>query len=173
MWFQWLGRPQGNRTAEEMTNLIVAATNVVMKELEIQDYFPIGIAIQSARTNSTLRALGDAGNMMYKDNIHMQAGLPALISTYVIALKIANKTGIKNADLTKISFIPTDKNCIDIGAREKNKKPGGMTHGISVGINSDNIQVARKVAEMAVQNPTRVTDVSAGLKQPLIKNSRR
>lgn len=136
------------------------------QRLGIYDYIPIGTAMENARTNETLKALGDdndgTGYGMLYDN-HMQSGLPALIATYTIALKILDFVGESRRGIYGSTFEPTTDNCITIGAyydtgMDGDHKP--MTHGASVGVTAENIRAAQEIAVLAVNNPTVITDCS-------------
>ena len=136
VWNQWMSRPDGQYSAAEMFALIKDATLRVMSELGVQDYIPIGAAIQSARTNDTFAALGDGGDMLYTDDTHMQAGLPALLSAYTIALKILQWSGNRQTGIYRSSFVPSDENCKAINALSLKVVDdavvvSGMTHGLS------------------------------------------
>ena len=209
VWFQWTSRNKSvvdsvtgetvaSYTAAQMFEKIRDATLQAMQTLGIKDYIPVGAAIQSARTNATLQALGDGGNMLYSDNTHMQAGLPALLAAYTVALKVLEWTGNKSKGVYKSSFVPSDQNCDDINALalrvvieegEPVVRVSGMTHGLSA-LGSDeyetiivpgdnpgepdlpinvekvtpdvvaNIYAVQEIAQVAVNNPTVVTDFS-------------
>ncbi len=154
MWCQWMGRQQGSYTADEMYAKITAATKMVMQSMGMQDYVPIGTAIQSARTNAVLQALGDGGNMLYSDQVHMQAGIPALIAAYTTALKVLEWYGRKYTGLYGSTFVPDADTALAISCT-------GLTHGEPAGITAQNIRMAQEIAAAAVRNPDVVTDCSA------------
>ena len=158
MWVQWIGRPQGEKTSTEMTDLIVSATTEVMNNLGMQDFIPVGIALQSARTVPALQMLGEGSDMLYRDHVHLQAGLPALLAAYTIALKITEWTGNYHVGVYRSHFVPTDKRCIEIGVRAEDPSIIMMTHGSSVGITPENIRVIQEIATMAVKRPATVTN---------------
>lgn len=151
MWFQWMGRPQGSYTALDMFGFINSATQSVMQKLGMLDYVPVGAAIQSARTNSVLGALGDGGDMLYSDAVHMQAGLPALIAAYTTALKVLEWYGRKYTGLYGSTFAPDSATVEAINC-------AGMTHGDPVGVDPTYIRAAQEIAVLAVRNPDVVTD---------------
>lgn len=167
--FQWLGRISGAMTSAEVFAGIAERINVVMDRLGLMDYVPIGCAMQSARTNSTLQAIGEEDanpkdptkfgeDMMCWDGKHMQAGLPALISAYTIALKIAEWTGNKETGIYGSKFVPTEEYVKAINAAAGGDYTTSMTHGTLQGITAENIRLAQEIAVMAVKKPTTVTD---------------
>lgn len=122
--------------------------------------FPIGTGIANARSNSTLAALGNSGDMLY-DGTHQQSGLPALISSYVLALSLAEFLG-ERVSVYNSSFVPTNENCIAINAYQEEGmvSPLPMTHGDSVGVTTDNIRAAQEIATLAINNPLVISDCS-------------
>lgn len=97
--------------------------------------------------------------LLYKDCTHMQAGIPALIATYTIALKILECVGESHRGIYDSSFVPTTENCVAIGAGSES---GGtkMTHGYPRGVTAENIKLAQEYAVLAVNNPTTVSNGS-------------
>lgn len=162
MWFQVMGRDDDSKgavvPAAEMYANHVAATKRVMDETGVLDYIPVGTALQNARTNATLQALGAGGNMLYSDNKHINAGLPALLATYTTALKIVEWYGRKTAGLYGSTFVPTAETVNAMNASDGSG--GGMTHGEPVGVTDANIRAAQEIAVMAVKHPDKVTDCS-------------
>ena len=150
MWFQWVGRPEGEYTSGDMFEKIAEATKKVMQSMGFRDYIPVGAAIQSARTNSRLRVLGDGGDMLYSDNVHLQAGIPALIGTYTTALKIAEWYGKRSAGVYGSSFIPTHENTVANRAYD-------LTHGTEAAASALYIRMAQEIATVAVNNPDVIT----------------
>jgi hypothetical protein len=157
---QWLATSEDyGDNGETVFAKMVAMMQTVKQRFGIHDYIPIGTAIQNARTNSELQSLGEAGNMLY-DN-HMQAGIPALIATYTIALKILDCIGEAYRGIYGSSFAPTTENCYAINAAKENgamTTPKPMTHGVSMGVTTKNIMAAQEIAVLAVNNPTTITD---------------
>jgi hypothetical protein len=157
---QWLATNDYGDNGEGVFANMVTAMQTVKKKLGIRDYIPIGTAIQNARTNTTLQSLGNAGNMLY--DTHMQSGLPALISTYTIALKILDCIGEAHRGIYGSTFEPTREKCISIGAykEEGMTQPYPMTHGEPQGVTTENIRAAQEIAVLAVNNPSVITDCS-------------
>lgn len=160
MWFQWVGRPEGDYGCKEMTRMIMSATDLVMKEMGFLDYIPVGAAIQSARTNPALNALGGGGEMLHSDGIHLAAGLPDLIAAYTVVQKILQWTGNGHLSVLGSGFRPTDANCIRIGARNEGVKPIRMTHGDASGVTEELVLAAQEIAVLAVKFPGEITDCS-------------
>lgn len=154
MWFQWMARPNDDYTAAEMYDLITAGSKKVLQSMGIQDYVPVGTAIQSARTNAALQALGDSGDLLYSDQVHMQAGIPALIAAYTTALKVLEWYGRRYTGLYGCTFVPDSDSALAINAT-------GLTHGAPVGVTAENIRMAQEIAAAAVRNPDVITDCSA------------
>lgn len=143
------GRPYNGHTAEQMSDKIIAATETIMGALGFIDYVPIANAIKAARTNATLNALGDNGQMLADAN-HLQNGIPDLIAAYTIVLKILQWTGNQDKGIYGSQFLP-DSDTLDY----INAKPDHMTHGDPEGIDDPgNIMAAQEIATLAVRNPT-------------------
>lgn len=157
---QWLATSHNGDNGEYIEPLIVDILDRAISQLGYADNIPIGAAFQDARTNSTLQALGDAGNMLY--DTHMQSGIPALLAAYTIAIKIADMIGAPAA-VYGCTFEPTTANCIAINAYSSTGMvtPYPMTHGDSAGVNSSNIKAVQEIAQLAVRNPEIIIDCSA------------
>ena len=176
----------GNHLAVSDTSFANLCNGMVRAKqwLGICDFIPIGTAIQNARTNAEWaklegQGIGTAGAktapikdkegnitgyktphpLLYKDCTHMQAGIPALIATYTIALKILEVVGESGRGIYDSSFVPTKENCVAIGAGSES---GGtkMTHGDPRGVTAENIKLAQEYAVLAVNNPTQVSNGS-------------
>ena len=154
---EWLGTAQDGDNEQAVFHQIATAMETVSGALGIDGYIPIGAAIQNARSNVTLQALGGGGNMLYTDNVHMQSGIPALIATYTIALYILKMIGASSTSLYASTFEPTTENATAINAYHTGT-PTPMTHGESVGVTDENIYAAQEVAVMAIKYPTEITD---------------
>lgn len=76
------------------------------------------------------------GNFMHwRDNQHLQSGLPTLIASYTIVLKLLEMTGNSDRDIYGATFIPTTENCNAIGIRPpKDNASNGLGHGAVCGI---------------------------------------
>lgn len=171
---QWLATSSGGDNGEAVFAKIAAVMALVKQRLGVADIIPIGTAIQNARSNATLQSLGDKTNMLQDDAGHMQSGIPALLATYTVALKILEMCGEKNRGLYRSSFVPDAQTCLDINAYLPTGMdgPSPMTHGDPVGIpegeenkakREANIRAAQEIAVLAVNNPGVITDCSGVL----------
>ena len=163
---QWLIENDADISAFE------TAMEAVRTGLGVNMIIPIGTGISNARSNETFDALGDKGHMRADTIGHQQAGLPALISTYVIASYLCRWLGEANRSVYHSTFVPTTANVQAINAYKTEERPGGqtlsgMTHGDPVGIVDgnndivyDNIRAAQEIAVLAVNNPYHVSDCS-------------
>ena len=158
---QWL--IESNENMEYMKN----AMETIKSNLGVDHIIPVGTGIANARTNTTLNAIGestvfDPPRMLF-DDTHQQAGLPTLISTYVIAAYLLKILGVATTSVYDSSWMPTTENCIAINANkvEGYVTPRPMTHGNeSQGVTTDNVRAAQEIAILAVNNPFVVTDCS-------------
>lgn len=130
----------------------------------VNEVWPIGTGIENARTNMYFQALGDGGNMTF-DGQHQQSGIPALISTYVVAECFMRYLRRNGNSIYSASWIPTDDNTIAINAQNStgwDPAPHPMTHGWSVGIDNAglNVKAAQEIAILAVNNPGSISDCS-------------
>ena len=158
VWVQWVGRPESSFGCAEMTHKITDATNTVIAETDFFDFIPIGVAIQSARTNATINNLGGGGELLHRDRVHLAAGLPDLIASYTTVQKILEWTGNGHLSVRGSSFRPADEECVRIGACWSESSEIRMTHGDSVGVTEELVLAAQEIAMMAVENPTEVTN---------------
>lgn len=160
---EWLGTIDSyGDHGETVFGMIAQRMQEVQAALGIDGIIPIGAAIQDARTNATLQALGAGGNMLYNDYphpVHMQSGIAPLIAAYTIAMYILRMMG-KPMGLKGSSFIPTTENCIAINAYFTGTGTP-MTHGESVGVTTANIRAAQEIASVAIRYPFEVKDCSA------------
>ena len=154
---EWLGTDSDGDHGDHVFGLIAEAMQQTLDALGIDGVIPIGAAIQDARTNDTLQALGTTGNMLY-DGQHMQSGIPVLIATLTIAQYILRMVGMR-CGVYGESFIPTTANCITINAWHEGT-PTPMTHGESVGVTTDNVRAAQEIASIAIRNPYTIVDCS-------------
>ena len=162
--FEWLARPN-NSSASDLDSeinsnyaLIHKATIETVQALGFRDYVPVGTAFQNARTNSTIKALGTGASMLYSDNVHAQAGAPALLGNYVVAAFLCNICGKPNGIINS-SFHPSTDNAIAINARTSDN-PVGMTHGASSTITNPVKRAIQEIAYITLNNPSHITDCS-------------
>lgn len=140
-WFQWAARPEGDFSSAQMAQKIMDATDTVMQKLGFFDYIPVCAAIQSARTNQSLAALGGGGDMLHSDRVHLAAGLPDLIAAYTVAMKLAEWSGKGRPGVLGSDFVPTYTRALSIKASYADVQPGDtvlMTHGAPVGVTTTN-----------------------------------
>lgn len=157
---EWLGTAQDGDHGEAVFALIAAALEQTSRALGLNGYIPIGAAIQNARTIPAFQALGEGGNMLYSDGVHMQSGIAPLIASYTIALYILRLVGTSNVGVFSSTFVPTTENAIAINAYHDGH-PTPMTHGGSVGVSTAYIQAAQEIAAFAIRYPTEIIDCSA------------
>ena len=153
------------------------------KKLGIADYAPVGAAFLNARTNADLKALGEhtrasdgyTYGMLY-DN-HMQAGIPALLAAYTVALKILDVIGESHRGIYGSTFEPTLERCISIGVcKDGGDNPDGynlsppFTHGAPHGVNTENIKAIQEIAVLTVKDPTVKIDFSGTSKHTDVFN---
>lgn len=155
MWFQWMGRATTDYTATEMFGHISRATKKMMNQFGIQDYIPVGAAFHSALTVDSLAALGEGGGMLYSDNRHLNAGIPALLATYTTALKIAEWTGRKSTGIYSLKFTPDYQTVATLNVKD-------MMHGSPSGVNDTNMHLIQEIAVNALKHPDVITDWANG-----------
>lgn len=115
--------------SRQMYEKIRDATNRIMNETGMQDYIPVGSALEMARTNSLFANFGEGGNMLWSDGKHLNAGLPVLLAGYCFALKLLEWSGNKSIGIYNSSFVPTAENACLIHATIAATGNPGMTHG--------------------------------------------
>lgn len=73
--------------------------------------------------------------MLYKDNQHLQAGIPCLICGYTMALDVLKWTGNEDRGIAGCTFIPTNAKLLDIGCITlEGQESNGLGHGYPCGI---------------------------------------
>lgn len=154
MWLEWVGRPFGEHSADEMAQKIHNASVRAQSELDIAAVIPVGDAFQIAREDEALRKIGTgpSGNLMYRDNVHMQAGLPALLASYTAAAAILHHYGLDVERIENAVWIPTEENVVKI--RANNEEGSTFTHGFPEGVTAQNVALAKKIAAESVLNWT-------------------
>ena len=146
---QWVARTTEANTTADIWNGIKEKIQLVYDKTPIMDVIPIGCAFQNARSVSAVNSLGDSGEMLY-DGSHIQAGLPALLASYTIALKVMEWVGRKANGIIGWGFFPSEINVEEINVVSANS---AMTHGEIVGMTEENIWIAQQAAIYAVRNP--------------------
>ena len=150
MWNEWVARDNYPYSAENMYTLVSDSSEKAAKELSASKIIPIGTAVQKARLYPQFAELGESEghNMMYSDNIHIQAGLPALLGAYTTALCIMDYCGIPIDILFRSTWIPTEENVKKIGIISSSGSQ--MTHGELQGIEDNNVLLIKSIAIDAV-----------------------
>ena len=152
MWLEWIGRPEGELSADVMAQKIHDATVYAAPRMHVDAVVPIGDAFQIARQDEVLRTIGTgpSGYLMYQDNVHMQAGLPSLLAAYTTAAAILRYYGLDAERIERSTWIPTDENVVKIKAN--NEEGGTFTHGLPEGVTAENVALAKKIAVESVNN---------------------
>jgi len=123
----------------------------VMNETLCEFLFPVGTAVQNARTTS-LNDLGDYGKLCSSDGGHLQEGLPCQLAAYSCIIELLNIIGYGNKSIygetTRVTSEWTSGKSI----------PG--PNGSPVGSTDANCAIAEKCAIMAHKNPYRLTDMT-------------
>lgn len=156
---QWLSTPYAS-ASDTMASYfrMRKAIKYVADRLSVDGVIPVGAGIAFARTDATLDALGVSGHMLYDWNSetmrgHQQAGLPALISAYVIAQYILEMLGREDAAVYGSTFVPDTTGASTINS-------GVMTHGTPDeqygGVTTANIRKAQEIAVAAAAHPDSV-----------------
>lgn len=156
---QWLSTPYAS-ASDTMASYfrMRKAIKYVADRLGVDGVIPVGAGIAFARTDATLDALGVSGHMLYDWNSetmhgHQQAGLPALISAYVIAQYILEMLGREDAAVYGSTFVPDTTGASTINS-------GVMTHGTPDeqygGVTTANIRKAQEIAVAAAAHPDSV-----------------
>lgn len=111
---------------------------------------PNATAIENARKTS-LGVLGDK-NDMTSDGTHLQDGMPCLVANYCSFLRLLPYMGLGQPNLNQV-LLPTAS---WVAAQSV---PGADGH--SVGATKENWSLAVRCAQMAVQNPLTITNISS------------
>lgn len=139
----------GSDTSDSMFGKICEAVRHVMSETTIDFMIPAGTAIQNARTNETLAALGNFGNLSY-EGLHLQEGLPCQIEAYTILIRIFELLGLNKS-------VFDDNTIIDSGWLSGKNIP--EPNGSPVGSTPVNIRLAQIAATMAIKKPYSITNI--------------
>ena len=138
----------GSDTSDGMFAKIVSAAQAAMNGSCLEFLIPCGTATQNAR-HTSLDSLGDFGHLSY-DGLHLQEGLPCLISNYVAALVFLEKMGFGYKGINANNIRPTQRWIIHLNIPEQN--------GYSVGVSNSNCQLAQKCALYAMKKPFEITE---------------
>jgi hypothetical protein len=150
-WLSFIDQTTGDTLASYFR--MRKAIKYVADRLGVDGVIPIGAGIAFARMDSDLDDLGEAGHLLYDS--HQQAGLPALISTYVIAQYLLKMMG-RVKSVYASTFVPNLENATAINATNVTEPSKSMTHGSPVGVTAENILKAQEIAVAAVAHPDSV-----------------
>ena len=142
--------PSGDLTVDTMYEQSIPVLKEVLENYPIEIFFPNGTAIQNARTNATLKSLGQTSNLLY-DNLHAQEGIPCLMEAYTVVLGLLDILGLG------YKSILGDKPTITDNWVTSMNIPG--KHGSVEGMTNINILLAQKSAIMAHKNPFEVSTI--------------
>ena len=162
MWIERVGIQKESMSPDEIAARLQDAAIYAESELDIDAVIPIGDAFQIARENVALRKIGTSpvGNLLYKDNAHLQAGLPSLLATYTTAAAILQYYGLDAECIERSTWVPTNENVVKI--RVNNVEGATFTHGLPEGVTPENVALAKKIAIESVLNwPSSPRSVSA------------
>lgn len=129
-------------TADSYANMI-GCVKKVLETSPCSFVIPCGTAIHLAR-QTDLDNIGDAGHLTY-EGIHLQEGLPCLISAYVSTIKMLELIGMEYKSILGEQTRPVQA-WIDAKAI-----PG--KNGTSVGVTDANCFLAQKLATQATKFP--------------------
>lgn len=129
-------------TSTQFYNAQVQAVKNVLRDTPIEYAIPNNTAIQNAR-GTVLGTLGAQGNMTH-DGLHLQDGIPALVSAYAVTLKWLEVFNLPKS-IFGSRIEPTDAWLATKGIQGQN--------GASVGVTTSNILIAQKCAIAAIKNP--------------------
>ena len=142
-------------TADAYAQFVSITQQVLSSQaFKFDGVIPNATAIENARKT----VLGELGNKkdMTSDGTHLQDGLPCLVANYCSFLRLLPYMGLSQPKLNKEDLLPT---AAWVAAQSV---PGA--DGQSVGATqenwSENWSLAARCAQMAVQNPFAVTNIS-------------
>ena len=134
-------------TSDEMYNKIVTASLSALADTPISFIIPCGTATQNAR-HTTLDSLGDFGHLSY-DGLHLQEGVPCLISAYAAALTFMSIMGMSDKGVMANKIRPTETWVTNMNVPE--------SHGTAVGVTDANCILAQKCAVASIKKPYEIT----------------
>lgn len=132
-------------------NSIAKNSQRVMNETLCEFIFPVGTAVQNARTTS-LNNLGDYGKLCSSDGGHLQEGLPCQLASYVCVLTILSLCGYGNKSVYG--------DPIRVNANWVSGKNIPGPNGNPTGSTDANCAIAQKCVIMAMKNPYVITDMT-------------
>ena len=150
MWIERVGIQKESLPPDEIAARLRDAAIRAEAELDIDAVIPIGDSFQIARENEELRKIGTspAGNLLYMDNAHLQAGLPDLLASYTAAAAILHYYGLDVERIERSTWVPTNESVVEI--RANNEEGSTVTHGFPDGVTPENVALAKKIAAESV-----------------------
>lgn len=149
-------RVENEEEQTTMYNNIVSMSEWILNNCPVKLLIPWGTATQNTR-QTTLNNLGDFGNGMSNDGLHLQEGIGCLIEAYTTVLSIFDIL------IQKYGIIG-DKTQLDVEKIESGDTSyaiGGHIGTGVIGLTDDNIRIGQVCAVMANNFPTKVSDINA------------
>ena len=138
-----------------MYDKIVGMVNWVMGNCPVKFIIPWGTATQNAKGTS-LDSLGDFGNGMSNDGLHLQEGIGCMIEAYVTVLTIFDLIDRKIGILGDNTNLDVER----INSQDETYTIGGHIGNGAVGLTSENIKIGQLCATMANKFPTQIFEMS-------------
>lgn len=127
---------------------VISCVENILSTTPVDFVIPCGTAVQTARGTS-LNSIGTSGGLTADENGHLQAGLPSLLASYVVALKLLDICG---EAYHGILWENTRPNSTWITAHNTPQE-----NGPSVGVSDANCYLAQKCAVAAIKKPLEVS----------------
>lgn len=150
--------PNGDyQNSDDMYAGISQCTQQVLATTPISFVIPSGTAIQNARQNATLDAIGsfapsghpESNGQLTYDGYHLQEGLPSLIAAYTAVLFFLDLQN-RGAGIYGNTIRPT--------AEWLSGKSIPNPQGTSIGVSDSNCRIAQKCALLAFSKPFEITN---------------
>lgn len=132
-------------------NAIVENSQKVLDETLCDFIFPVGTAVQNARTTS-LNDLGDYGKLYSSDGVHLQEGLPSQLAAYTCIVELLRLSGYG------INSIYGENTRVTTEWVQGKNIPG--PNGSPVGSTDENCAIAQRCVIMAIKHPYKITDMT-------------
>ena len=156
-WMLTQSRPKTGNTVytdEEIIshyNAIAENSQKVLDETLCDFIFPVGTAVQNARTTS-LNDLGDYGKLCSSDGGHLQEGLPSQLAAYTCIVELLRLSGYG------INSIYGENTRVTTEWVQGKNIPG--PNGSPVGSTDENCAIAQRCVIMAIKHPYKITDMT-------------
>lgn len=144
----WSGMYTRQTSDDPAANLVALETCIKTHPFTL--LMPIGTAVFNARTNSTLKATSDSGEMWASDNIHLQEGIPCYLASLTIVQSLLNHFFNKVSVLGDI-LVPNADTIATFNHPEE--------HGEPLNVNDETRFLAQKAAIQAVKYPYEITTI--------------